>query len=403
MSNSVRELSPYSTLVALAPDDSWTIAQRLLFFEEPALKWLHLKRWLKRAAARRGHPIASTSSECRQLSLLLMEMFGCKIGAGPDHHRAWTCRIFSRLFACAESEKFETEAFDRWLVHADGVEAWLKLAVADSAGRELGRLSWVEFFSRFTPHWLLFTQVQSPTVRKSVGEFVNEIFELLAGYDCEDSANIDWPVLLSQFRACLRSWRANLPGNFLPDLIVLVEGTSEIILLPHLAKLLGQDLNALGAMLIPAGGANQVVRKYNQLRETVAIPIFCLLDRDAETQKEQIAAQLRRQDFLYTLKGGEIEDLIKLDSFVLLLNSYLSSPPYSALACRSIEEADFSANLTRTNILEKLWRERELGKFDKVGFAKFATEKLAEAHEISPDGRLLIKSLAALKNQGKED
>jgi hypothetical protein len=221
------------------------------------------------------------------------------------------------------------------------------------------------------------------------------------------------------FHKSLKQWQTKLPGHFLPDLIVLVEGPTEIILLPLLALRLGIDLNALGAMLIAAGGANQVAKKYVQLRETVAIPIFCLLDHDAEQQRSLIASQLRPEDHLYTLKEGEIEDLIRIDSFVPLINRYLATVQYGASGLKPVEESDFEPGLSRTAVLEKLWRQRNLGKFDKVGFAKFIAEASERGtiagttsqamagslavHEITPDGRLLIKTLAACQSRSRQN
>jgi hypothetical protein len=221
------------------------------------------------------------------------------------------------------------------------------------------------------------------------------------------------------FQKALKQWRNNLPGHSLPELIVLVEGPTEIILLPLLALRLGIDLNALGAMLIAAGGANQVAKKYAQLKEIVAIPIFCLLDRDAEQQKNLIAGQLRSEDYLYTLKEGEIEDLIRMDSFVPLINRYLVTGQYGALGLEPVQESDFEPGLSRTAVLERLWRQRNLGKFDKVGFARFIAEVSAietvsgttsqatagslAVHEITPDGRLLIKTLAACQSRARQN
>ncbi len=183
--------------------------------------------------------------------------------------------------------------------------------------------------------------------------------------------------------------------TFPSNLIILAEGVTEIILLPWLAKNNGLDLNAAGVMLLSAGGANQVVKKYFQLKETVAIPIFCLLDHDAQVQANEIKGVLRSRDNLYVLESGEIEDLFKLESLISLLNAYLVDLPHISGYSSPISSEDFLSNSNRSTVLDKLWRERDLGKFDKVGFAKFVADSPCHAQEISLDGRMLLESITA--------
>lgn len=314
--------------------------------------------------------------------------------------------MLTALFAIEESKRFLPPAFERWRQHCDQ-----DLADSNCLGKIQPEVAgWIEVLSSYSPSWRLVAESGSG----SQDTRIQFIWALMADLP-SNARNLE--ELSPIFETALKRWRAKLPGHFLPDLLVLVEGATEAILLPILALRLGIDLNAIGAMIIPAGGANQVAKKYAQLKEFVAIPIFCLLDRDAEQQRDMIASQLRRSDHLYILKEGEIEDLIRIDTLVPLINRYLASAQYAALSLKPVQESDFEPGLARTTVLEKLWRQRNLGKFDKVGFAKFiaggseaddrtahqATPGPLEVHEITPDGRLLIKTLAACQSKGRID
>ncbi|PWU00676.1 MAG: hypothetical protein C5B53_03685 [Candidatus Melainabacteria bacterium] len=386
-------------------DDSWPVAQRLLLFEEPALKWLNLKRWLKRSALRQELLTGAKTDQTTQFARLVESQWANKPTSEKQLNRTLTA-----LFAIEESKRFKKRAFERWRQHCDQeLGAGKELPAPFQMGPEV--VAWIEVISYFSPPWRVVAETGSGS-EDPRGRF---LIALLDQIPSGNAKTINWQELSLFFQETLKQWRTRLPGNFLPDLLVLVEGATETILLPLLALCLGIDLNALGAMLIPAGGANQVAKKYTQLKETAAIPIFCLLDSDAEQQKNLIASQLRPEDHLYTLKEGEIEDLIRIDCFVPLINRYLAAAQYGALGLKPVQESDFEPSLSRTATLERLWRERNLGKFDKVGFAKFLVEESKAAvsegasqavtgvlagHEITPDGRLLIKTLAACQSRG---
>ena len=64
--------------------------------------------------------------------------------------------------------------------------------------------------------------------------------------------------------------------------VILVEGLTEETLLPAFARFLGYDFYKNGVQVIPAGGKNQVVKMYYKLSQELKIPIFLLLDKDAE-------------------------------------------------------------------------------------------------------------------------
>ena len=145
-------------------------------------------------------------------------------------------------------------------------------------------------------------------------------------------------------------------------MLLIVEGATEVTLLPYFAACLGADISKAGVMFISAGGANQVLKKYLYFKELVYLPIFCLLDNDAIGQYTSIKSQLRAEDRLFLLQNGEIEDVIGLKPLVSLLNSYLTTLNFQSGIYSAIETyAHFPANTGRKQVLERLWRERGTG------------------------------------------
>jgi hypothetical protein len=190
----------------------------------------------------------------------------------------------------------------------------------------------------------------------------------------------------------------------LPNSIILVEGATEAVLLPLLAECLKVDLLGERALVVPAGGANQVVKKYLYEKEIYSLPIFVILDLDAAEQSEILASSLRDVDRLHVLSDGEIEDILRLDVFVPMLNRYIASLPGIVNDNRPIKPEHFGAGVPRKQILTRLWRERGLGKFDKVGFAKFTAEDLPAQgvgrKALSEDGLVMIESLRQQSQRG---
>src|SRR5262249_52425244 len=120
-------------------------------------------------------------------------------------------------------------------------------------------------------------------------------------------------------------WRKRLPGTFLPDLLLLVEGPTDALLIPHLAGCLSVDFDSLGVMVLPAGGSNQVLRRFLDLRDLISIPIVVVVDSDAGQQAEVLADALRDNDRLHVLKSGEIEDVFADEVLVDLVNEHLKN------------------------------------------------------------------------------
>jgi hypothetical protein len=164
-----------------------------------------------------------------------------------------------------------------------------------------------------------------------------------------------------------------------PTLVVLVEGQSELIVLPHFARLKGEPLESMGALVIASGGAKQVVRRYLTMKDVLSIPIVCVFDGDAEDSSVVIEEALRDCDGLICLEASELEDCYSYEQLLKILNLQLVQIGQTL----SSESFDLPKEGPRKNALNKLFRSRGLGNFDKIAFAK-STVDLALSKEDVP-------------------
>ncbi|MCM1073578.1 MAG: ATP-dependent endonuclease, partial [Bacteroides sp.] len=168
--------------------------------------------------------------------------------------------------------------------------------------------------------------------------------------------------------------------------IILVEGITEEILLPAFSKFLGHDFYAEGIQIIAAGGKNQVVKMYYKLSQEVKLPIFVLLDRDAEDNIRQIEPRLREHDRIHLVSCGEFEDLLPKSLIIKTVNAHFKN-------FLAINEHDLSEELPTAKILENIFKTRGLHEFKKAEFAKLVREKIAENTDISEEIALIIKEI----------
>jgi hypothetical protein len=370
------------------------IFQRRLVFEEPTAKWLHLQRAFRRAFRRLN---CQQEGEGEFDWGLYPDVFESAI-YGANQKMRLANRVMHVLLAAQEVMRFSDSALTRWQSTACQLQLFAHCknsdwqAIADADGRAQ---DWLRFAYQFALPWHLITQADGPE-NALIRTFLLKLRAVFDETDTFTPQQFDWEKWIQRFSQAVAGQRAKLPASFLPNQIILVEGITEEILLPCLARSCGLDLNALGALVVASGGANQVVRKYRQLKESLAVPIFCLLDQDASEQGQMLAKLLRPQDLLYVFKNGEIEDVFQLDMLVRLLNSYLDNLAITGGNGRPIRIEDFEEKLSRTQTLAKIWRQRNLGKFDKVGFARLAACEINDAANISADGRDLIDAIGAL-------
>lgn len=179
------------------------------------------------------------------------------------------------------------------------------------------------------------------------------------------------------------------------EVVLLVEGLTEETLLPVFAKYLEYDFNREGIQIIPAGGKNQVVKLYYRLIEELRIPIFLLLDKDAEENLEQIRPKLRNIDKIHLVSCGEFEDLLPKTLIIKTVNSHLNN-------FASINEFDLSDKMSRVESLENIYKNIGLHEFKKAEFAKLVSENITDDNDISTEIAEIIMEIS-LMNKNKQN
>ena len=168
--------------------------------------------------------------------------------------------------------------------------------------------------------------------------------------------------------------------------VLLVEGITEEILLPAFSKYLCFDFNREGIEVIPAGGKNQVVKMYYKMAEELKIPIFVLLDKDAEENIQEITPKLRREDKIHLVECGEFEDLLPKSLIVKTINKELNN-------FATISEKDLEDELPEAKNLENIFKQKGLHEFKKADFAKMVKENITEDSDISAEIAEIIMEL----------
>ena len=214
--------------------------------------------------------------------------------------------------------------------------------------------------------------------------------------------NIEYASLIKQIddtQVVNLRWLKSLQNN--PDLIqnreknelkfpiekvLLVEGLTEETLLPAFSKFLGYDFYKYGIQIIPAGGKNQVVKMYYKLCEELKIPIFLLLDKDAEDNLKQIKPKLRTTDKIHLVSCGEFEDLLPKSLIIKTVNSELDN-------FATITEQDFEIELSNAKNLENIFKTKGLHEFKKAEFSKAVKSNIQGSSDISDEIKDIIKEL----------
>lgn len=171
--------------------------------------------------------------------------------------------------------------------------------------------------------------------------------------------------------------------------VVLVEGITEEILLPAFAKFLGYDFYSEGIQILPAGGKNKVVKMYYKLANELKIPIFVLLDKDAESNINQINPRLRKQDKIHFVSCGEFEDLLPKKLVIKTVNIHFKN-------FLTISDYDLDKNLPTAKILEDIFKTQGLHEFKKAEFAKLVKNNIESEQDISEEIRTIVHEIKLL-------
>ena len=169
--------------------------------------------------------------------------------------------------------------------------------------------------------------------------------------------------------------------------VLLCEGITEETLLPVFAEICGFNLNEHGIHVISAGGKNQVVKYFYKFAECLKIPIFVLLDNDAQTNLEEIKPKLRSIDKIHLLKSGEFEDLLPNSLITKALNDAtknISIAPIDGLECAT----------SKVEFLEEFFKHRGLHEFKKAEFAQLVKQNVSGFSDVSEEIKEIILELS---------
>ena len=172
--------------------------------------------------------------------------------------------------------------------------------------------------------------------------------------------------------------------------VLLCEGITEEILLPEFAKLCGYDFNKKGIYIVSAGGKNQVVKYFYNFAECLKIPIFVLLDKDADENFNEIKPKLRKFDKIHLLKSGEFEDLLP-DSLIIKTLNY-ETQNISAAPMEKLEQYS-----SKVEFLEEFFKHRGLHEFKKSEFAQAVKINITGIEDISEEIKEIIKEIKGTK------
>ena len=166
--------------------------------------------------------------------------------------------------------------------------------------------------------------------------------------------------------------------RFPVEKVVIAEGATEETLLPEFAKRCGYDFDKEGIYVLSAGGKNQVVKLYYILVDSLKLPIFVLLDKDAKENLEEIKPKLRSIDKIHLLACGEFEDLLPLELVQRTLDYQLNN-------ISMMEKEMLNAPEPRVKILEEVFKTRGMHEFKKVEFDQMVKKNIKTNADISDE------------------
>lgn len=203
--------------------------------------------------------------------------------------------------------------------------------------------------------------------------------------DNSSSKNLQWLKVLGS-SVDIKEERKIRSLRFPVEKVVIAEGATEETLLPEFAKHCGVDFDREGIYVLSAGGKNQVVKLYYQLVENLKLPIFILLDKDAQENLEEIKPKLRSIDRIHLLKCGEFEDLLPIELVERTLE-------YELKNISIIEKEKLNEDVPRVKFLEEVFKNRGMHEFKKVEFAQMVKKNIKSEEDMSVEIRDIIDEI----------
>lgn len=223
---------------------------------------------------------------------------------------------------------------------------------------------------------------------KNVQELLNNKINYkacLSYIDEKSPKNLLWLKNL-EISSDIRKSRFDNSLRFPVEKVVIAEGATEETLLPEFAKRCGYDFDKEGIYILSAGGKNQVVKLYYQLVESLKLPIFVLLDKDAKENLEEIQPKLRDIDKIHLLDCGEFEDLLPIKLVERTLD-------YELKNISMLEKEKLNEDIPRVKFLEEVFKTRGMHEFKKVEFAQMVKLNIKTDEDISPEIRDIINEI----------
>ncbi|MBX9669766.1 MAG: hypothetical protein K2X93_19235 [Candidatus Obscuribacterales bacterium] len=372
----------------------WALLQRLISFEEPDARFGDTKKALKKLLPKSA---AVETLSLEEHGYSFSHFFGLTSTDVQTEQLSRANFLVSLILAYEDLRRFNKLAFDAWMK-----TGWRDENLSEARIPKL-RLSaseqcWLASAALAVPDWTRLSG-SGPWSDDPRADFVATFCRHVM-FDFDPTLWEDVDKLFDKGFALwiehLQSVRASIPGTFLPQIIVLAEGPTEALLLPAFANALGLNLNSMATHVEACGGAQQVVKQYLNWKEVTVLPIVCLLDNDVSEAREIINDSLRAQDRVVTVSAGEIEDSFSAPVFSRLLNLYLER-----VGCLEPIKLDELTNsrLSRIDTLNRLFKQRGLGSFDKIGFAEVVVENL-ERQDVPEDGKRIIGVLTEIQDAG---
>ncbi len=215
---------------------------------------------------------------------------------------------------------------------------------------------------------------------KNVQELLNNKINYkacLSYIDEKSPKNLLWLKNL-EISSDIRKSRFDNSLRFPIEKVVIAEGATEETLLPEFAKRCEYDFDKEGIYILSAGGKNQVVKLYYQLVESLKLPIFVLLDKDAKENLEEIQPKLRDIDKIHLLDCGEFEDLLPIKLVERTLD-------YELKNISMLEKEKLNEDIPRVKFLEEVFKTRGMHEFKKVEFAQMVKKNIKHEEDISPE------------------
>ena len=171
--------------------------------------------------------------------------------------------------------------------------------------------------------------------------------------------------------------------------LVICEGLTEEILLPVFADVLGYNFDNNGIQIISAGGKNQVVKMFYKYADTLKLPVFILLDSDANSNYQEILPKLRKQDKVHLISCGEFEDILPLS----LIEKALK---YSVENISQTPEKEPAASGSMVEYLEEFYKTRGVHEFKKAEFAQIVKKNISGIDDVSSEFKVIINEIENL-------